>query len=56
MNEDYSTREWADNHASLGEGIRNLLHTISESLEKLNEKQFEAPWRQGACQNECAGH
>jgi len=56
MNEDFSKRDWADNHATVSDGIHRALRTIMHSLKVLNEKQFEAPWRHNACQKECSNH
>jgi hypothetical protein len=53
MNEDFATKAWADNHAALSGGIANGIRTILDSLKVLNDKQFEAPWRQPVCQNDC---
>jgi hypothetical protein len=53
MNEDFATKAWADNHATLSNGIHRAIQTVAHSLKVLNDKQFEAPWRQPNCENEC---
>jgi hypothetical protein len=53
MNEDFATKAWADNHATLSKGIASGIRTILDSLKVLNDKQFDAPWRQRVGQKEC---
>lgn len=45
MNEDFSSRAWADNHHKLSTGIADALHAIRLALQKLNDVQYSAPWR-----------
>lgn len=54
MNEDFSTRDWADHHTTLSDGIHDGLRAIMNALRVLNERQFDAPWRQTVCQKDCS--
>lgn len=53
MNEDFSSKAWADNHATLSDGIARAIRTALDSLKVLNAKQFDAPWRQPASKQDC---
>ncbi len=53
MNEDFSTRDWADNHTTLSSGIYRAYKAMMESLRVLNAKQFDAPWRRDVCTQDC---
>jgi hypothetical protein len=53
MNEDFSTKAWADNHATLSDGIARAIRATTDSLRVLNAKQFDAPWRQPAQKQDC---
>ncbi|MES2288427.1 MAG: hypothetical protein V4530_01715 [Pseudomonadota bacterium] len=44
MNEDFATREWAENHGQLSDGIAKAARAIMESLKVLHEQQYGAPW------------
>lgn len=53
MNEDFSTKAWADHHATLSDGIARVIRTTMDSLRVLNAKQFDAPWRTCASKKDC---
>ncbi len=53
MNEDFSTKAWADNHVTLSDGIARAIRATTDSLRVLNAKQFDAPWRQPAQKQDC---
>lgn len=51
MNEDFASREWAENHQRFSADIGKALKTLWRGFERLNAAQFEAPWerKQGEC-------
>ncbi len=53
MNEPFSTKAWADDHATLSNGIARAIRTTLDSLKVLNAKQFDAPWRRHAPTKDC---
>ena len=53
MNEPFSNKAWADNHATLSHGIAQAFRMIMDSLKVLNAKQFDAPWRECASTKDC---
>lgn len=46
MNEDLATKEWADHHGQVSDGIAKAIRAIADTLRVLHEQQFSAPWRQ----------
>jgi hypothetical protein len=56
MNEDFSRKEWADNHNILSDGIANALASFGIAMKRLNALQYDAPWRKPAAKPvDCKG-
>ena len=51
MRDDFLSADWADNHATMSNGIGRLFELVAESFERLTAIQFEAPWQQHNCDN-----
>lgn len=52
MTDGFLTRDWADNHNVMSDGIDKLvksigkgLKTLASSMKTLNRLQFDAPWK-----------
>lgn len=45
MHDEIDGRLWAAHGRALGESLSHLLSELNVSLRRLNEIQFEAPWR-----------
>lgn len=49
MNNDFLTREWADNHRRFGSDIDKLVRGIAAKIgaafDALHRAQFDAPWQ-----------
>jgi hypothetical protein len=49
MKDDFLTREWAENHRVMSDGIDKLVRktgaAILDVFEELHDVQFDAPWR-----------
>ncbi|MES2097842.1 MAG: hypothetical protein V4459_13885 [Pseudomonadota bacterium] len=49
MKDDFLTRDWADNHYLMSDGVDKLVQriatSIAEAFEELHDVQFDAPWR-----------
>lgn len=54
MRDDFLSRDWADHHGEMSSGITKLFRIITESFERLHAYQFDAPWRDTKCDDECA--
>ena len=45
MQDDFQTREWADNHAAFSAGVDKLIRSVATAFASLNRQQFDAPWK-----------
>lgn len=45
MRDAYEARLWADHHQSFSTSISKIIDATMVALTKLNEIQFDAPWR-----------
>lgn len=45
MRDAYEARLWADHHQSFSTSINKIIDATMVALTKLNEIQFDAPWR-----------
>ncbi len=48
MRDAYEARLWADHHQSFSSSINKIIDATMVALTKLNEIQFDAPWRRDA--------
>ena len=53
MNEDFATRAWSENHATLSTGIHKGIRGLMDALSVLHARQYEAPWRRPAAHSDC---
>ena len=51
MNEDFASREWAENHQRFSDDVVRAFKTLWHGFERLTAAQFEAPWQRK--QDEC---
>lgn len=52
MRDAYDARMWAEHHQSFTGAINDIIAATMAALAKLNEIQFEAPWRAQPCGGE----
>lgn len=45
MHEPFDSRLWADHHHEITAGMHELFLKIGDAFRKLNEIEFDAPWR-----------
>jgi hypothetical protein len=45
MRDAYDARMWGEHHQSFTSAINNIIAATMAAMTKLNEIQFEAPWR-----------
>ena len=44
MTHDFDSREWADNHEVLSDGIDRFFRSLMNAFRTLNRIEFDAPW------------
>jgi hypothetical protein len=44
MSHDFESREWAENHHLLSEGIGRFVATVMHAFKRLNAIEYDAPW------------
>jgi len=45
MHDDFHSPEWADHHHRVSDMIHKLFAATMAAFQRLNEDQFDAPWR-----------
>lgn len=45
MRDDFLSRDWNEQHASMSGAIERLVRTTLAGIARLNARQFEAPWQ-----------
>lgn len=45
MRDDFLSRDWGEQHASLTRAIEQLVRSTMAGIARLNARQYEAPWQ-----------
>jgi hypothetical protein len=44
MSHDFESREWAENHHLLSDGIGRFVASVMHAFRRLNAIEYDAPW------------
>lgn len=45
MRDDFLSRDWAEHHGSMSDGVGQLIDRFWAGLKRLHARQFDAPWK-----------